>query len=38
MPEQIGTKKTAICPNCDGGGCTDCGGTGKVEVTVVRQG
>ena len=38
--DQVGTKKTIICPDCEGAGqgCKECGGKGTLEATVVRQG
>ncbi len=40
---KIGDKKIITCPSCDGAKvidgkpCADCGGTGKITGTIVRQ-
>jgi len=44
MTDKVGTKKTILCPSCEGSGknevgdCSDCQGTGRVEAIVVRNG
>ena len=38
MTDPVGTKKTIICPDCEGAGCKECDNKGTLEATVVRNG